>query len=42
MARTRISFLSVPEDVVETNELGSEIINIVHSGDYSQVCFVSI
>lgn len=42
MARTRISFLSVPVDVVEPNELGSEIMNIVHSGDYSQVCFVSI
>lgn len=42
MARTRINFLSVPVDVVEPNELGSELMNIVHSGDFSQVCFVSI
>lgn len=42
MARTRISFLSVPVDAVEPNELGNELMNCVHAGEFSQVCFVSI
>lgn len=42
MARTRINFLSVPVDVVEPNELGTELMNLVHSGESSQICFLSI
>ncbi len=42
MARTRINFLSVPVDVVEQDELGKELMNLVHSGEVNQICFVSI
>ncbi len=42
MARIRINFLSVPIDAVEPSELGSELMKCVHTGDFSQICFVSI
>lgn len=42
MAKTRIDFLSVPFDIVSPSELGETFMNIVHTRENSQICFVSI
>ena len=42
MAHTRISFLSVPIDIIPEQNLADEIVELVQQDSSSQICFVTI